>query len=204
MPHRRESLIAWAVLALAVTAGAAEAAEGDWKAEARALRKQLRHEVLLAREDLQAAGPPPARGRGTELLDGSYYQHEDASVVFEKLGPVMVSRLRLKGASRLQLVLSPPSNLRPSPYSFTLEGPTDINPWDRLRQTGLEIGGELSVVLDLEEFGSVREALASLVFLPGESPSEADRAACLERYPEQAEKVADMRCDPIAKDDGKR
>jgi hypothetical protein len=171
--------------------------KAEWKREAEALRKELRHETLLAREDLQAAGPAPARGRGTELLDGSYYEHEDASVVFEKLGPVRVSRLRQRANGRLRLVLSPPSDVRPSPHWGPSDGTGSVGAWDRAPATGLELGGELAVVLDVEEFGSVRAALASLVFLPGERPSEEELAACLERYPEQDERIARMRCDPV-------
>jgi hypothetical protein len=185
------------LILLLATSDASADAKGRWKREAEALRKELRHETVQAREDLQAAGPAPARGRGTELLDGSYYEHEDASVVFEKLGPVRVSRLRQRGNGRLKLVLSPPSDVRPSPHWGPSDGTGSVGAWDRAPATGLELGGELAVVLDVEQFGSVRAALASLVFLPGEQPSEAELAACLVRYPEQDERIARMRCEPV-------
>lgn len=139
----------------------------------------LRHRTVLVRRDLSSDRPAPRAGRLTELSDGSYYQHADASIVFEELAPARVVEARLRDQGRILLVrLAPPSDLRPR----------------ALRGRGHHVAAPLLVELDIGEEGDVREAMRSIVYLPEEGPDEEARARCLARYPDHDERTARLRC----------
>ena len=182
------SKIVRAVLAAALLALAAPALSDDAPSVAKQRRKELNridretfHESLLARRDLPAKGPPPADGYITELADGSYYQSDDKSIAFEELGPIMIVRTALRNDGRLLLVtLSPPSRL----LTPAVVGGDDPD----------RFGVSLLVDLDVDAAGGVRQALQSLVYLPGESPDSDTVARCLERYPKMDEKRSRLRC----------
>lgn len=143
-----------------------------------ALDKQLFRKPLLVRADLHSAVPSP--GRLTELLDGSYYENADPTIAFEELAPAEIVRTSLrKEGSVLLVTLAPPSNLLPP----ELQG--DTSP---------AVGVPLLVELDVDAHGGVREALASIVYLPGESPDAEAVARCIARYPDHDEKRSKMRC----------
>jgi len=177
---------------LASSAGAA--GKQARKKEIKALRQELRHLDLLVREDLRAAGPAPAAGAVTELADGSVYVQADSGLVFEKLGPVRVGKLLLRGGHRLVVRLRPPSNMQPRMARATGDGWSEPPPWERAAPSGPHRGRHLVTDVDLDEFADVREALSTLVFLPGESPSQAETDACIGRYPDHDEAVSKLRC----------
>ncbi len=144
------------------------------------IRRELFHKTVLVRHDLVAAGPTPGQGRMTELLDGSYYAHADASIAYEALSPVVLVRMALRQDARvLLLTLAPPSNILP-PH---LRG--DLDPL---------VGVPLLVDVSVEEHGGLREAIASVVYFPGDAPDEEAVTACLSRYPSHDAKRSRLRC----------
>lgn len=175
----RGSLLLAAAILLAPTAFAGEPAVAkSRRQELDALDKQLFRKPLLVRADLHSAVASP--GRLTELLDGSYYENADPSVAFEELAPAHVVRTSLRKNGRVLLVtLAPPSNLLPP---------------ELRSDTAPDVGVPLLVELDVEAFGGVREALASIVYFPGESPDAETVARCIARYPDHDEKRSRMRC----------
>lgn len=179
------------ILLVAVSAAAGKA---ERKKELTALRQEVRYVDLRAREDLRAAGPAPGAGAVIELEDGSVYFQEDAGLVFEKLGPIRVEKLVLRGGHRLLVRLYPPSDLRPRIIRHVGEGWSGGSTSGRVADTGPARGRRLVTSLDLDEYVSMREALSMLVYLPGESPSAEELAACLARYPDHEEPTSELRC----------
>lgn len=143
------------------------------------LERGLIHEVLQARIDIRNAGPAPRMGRATELRDGSYYVLADSGLGFEELGAVRVVRTSLRDKGRILLVtLAPPSYIVPR----------------YMHGAGRELDTTVLVEADVDEAGSVREALASIVYLPGETPDDDAVARCIARYPDQDARRARLRC----------
>jgi hypothetical protein len=148
--------------------------------ELNALQNELFRKTLLVRADVRETGPVPGQGRLTELLDGSYYEHADAGIAYEALSPVVIERMSLRKDGHLLLAtLVPPSNILPPSMS------SDLDP---------EVGVPVFVEVDVDAAGGVRQAVATLVYLPGESPDEAAVATCLARYPRHDEKQSRLRC----------
>lgn len=136
---------------------------------------------LLARKDLAAAGPPPAAGFMIEMDDGSFYRPADKALAFEELGPAMIERASLrKDGTILMLTLAPPSRML-TPSVVAGQDPTNI-------------GVSLAMELDVDASGGVRQALESVVYLPGQVPDEETVARCLARYPDMDEKRSRIRC----------
>lgn len=182
--------LTFTALALALAVPALAGTKAERKREISQLRKELRYVDLRTREDLRERGPRSAAGAVTELSDGSVYLHDDPTIVFEKLGAVRLNKLVLRGGERLLVRLVPPSDLRPRNEPAYGEQPA----WDRVMETGPERGRGLSILIELDEYPSVREALGSLVYFPGESASEEELTACLARYPDQDERRSKLRC----------
>ena len=172
----------------------AEAGKAERKKEIKSLRQELRYVDLRAREDLRAAGPAPGAGAVVELEDGSVYVLKDSSIVFEKLGPLRLNKLSLRDGHRLIVTLHPPSDIRPRMVRSTADGWNEPPVWERTGPTGPVRGRSLVTSLDLDEHASVREALSTLVYLPSDSPSVDEHAACVARYPQQVESMSLMRC----------
>lgn len=142
------------------------------------LDKQLFRKTLLMRTDVKES--QPSMGRMTELLDGSYYENADATIAFEELGPVTVSRTALRKDGHLLLV--------------TLEPPSCILPPELRTASAPEVCIPVIVEVDVDAAGGVKEALQSLVYLPGENPDAETVARCIARYPSHDEKRSRMRC----------
>jgi hypothetical protein len=187
----RPAFVAFALLlvALPVGAGGDPSPAAARRKELNRLQKEVFRKPLLVREDLRTAGPAPKAGRRTELRNGAYYEHHDAQVAFEALGPAMVLRMSLRDAGRVLLVtLGPPSDIRP------LHMRSDLEDDPRFAGMAPEVNVQLLVDVDVDAAGGVREALASLVYLPGEAPGEEAIAACLGRYPDHDDATSRMRC----------
>jgi hypothetical protein len=177
MPSARVVLVT-AMLALASVAIAGDGS-GARRKELRQLEKQFHFKELLVRRDIVASGPPPGGGRFTELRDGSYYQHSDASIAFEKLSPVRVQQTALRAGGRMVLVtLGPPTDLRP----YIAGGAPP------------ELASYVLAEVDIPEDSTVRDALRTLLYLPGETPSEDEVKECLARYPDMPEGRSRLRC----------
>jgi hypothetical protein len=188
----RSPLLVLGLCLLAATAVAGSKSER--KRELDVLRKELRFVDLRARQDLRAAGPEPGGGAVIELEDGSVYFQEDPGLVFEKLSPIRVEKLTLRGGNRLLVRLQPPSNLRPRLVRSMGEGSLTRPDWNRMVETGPLKGRRLVTSVDLDEYGSAREALSELIYFPGESASAEELEACFARYPDHEEAVSLMRC----------
>jgi hypothetical protein len=181
-----------ALLLVAGLAGPCAAAPADPAAKERrqeldALRKEVFRKTLLARADVEIARPSP--GLVTELEDGSYYENADPSIGFEELGAVRVDRMSLRDGRVLLVTLAPPTTIL-APQMRSKSAP--------------DVGVSVLMEVELGDGDSVRDGLASLVYMPGEPvPQEAiDR--CLARYPGHDAERSAVRCGLRRKADSKR
>jgi hypothetical protein len=76
----------------------------------------------------------------------------------------------------------------------TLAPPSSILPPELRTATAPQVGANILIDLDVDALGGVREAMASIVYLPGESPDAETVARCIARYPDHDEKRSRMRC----------
>ena len=174
-------LLAAAALALAAASSshAGKPTEaGARRKELNVLDKEIFRKTLLVRADISPSRP--AKQRLTELLDGSYYEHADPAIAYEELSPVTVTRSSLRDGGRILLV--------------TLEPPSNILPVELRTASAPDVGIPVIAEVDVDEAGGVTQALAKLVYLPGETPDEETVARCLARYPDMPERRSRMRC----------